>query len=71
MAVIQNYENVSPIAVIFSRAAARVQELVNRYKARKAENETRAELMRLTDAELSDIGLSRFQISTLDLSRHA
>lgn len=68
MAVIQNFENVSPVAIIFSRAAARVQELVHRYQAWKAENATRAELMRLTDAELSDIGLSRFQISTLDLS---
>ena len=69
MAVINNYENVSPVAILASRIAARIQGAVNQYKTWKAENETRAELMRLTDAELADIGLSRFQIKTLDLSR--
>lgn len=68
MAVINNFENVSPIAILASRIAARVQDAANQYKAWKAEKATRAELMRLTDAELADIGLARFQIRTLDLS---
>lgn len=68
MAVTHDFQNVSPVAVLASRIAARVQDLVNRYQAAKAEKATRAELMNLTDAELADIGLARFQIRTLDLS---
>jgi uncharacterized protein YjiS (DUF1127 family) len=68
MAVINNFENVSPVAILASRIAERVQDAANQYKAWKAEKATRAALMRLTDAELADIGLARFQIRTLDLS---
>lgn len=71
MAVTHDFENVSSISVVVSRIAARGQALVQSYKNRKAENATRAELMSLTDAELADIGLSRFQIPTLDLKKNA
>lgn len=71
MAVTNDFEKVSLIAVVFSRFAARVQDLVNRYQAWTGERRTREELMRLSDAELADIGLSRYQIPTLDLSRNA
>lgn len=71
MAVTQDFEKVSPIAVLASRVAARVQDIVSRYKAWRLESATRAELMRLSDAELADIGLSRYEIKTLDLSSNA
>lgn len=71
MAVTHDYQNVSSIAIAFSRIAARFQDLVLSYRNRKAERETRAELMRLTDTELADIGLTRDQIPTLNLSKNA
>ncbi len=71
MAVTHDFDNVSVIAVVFSRLAARVQDVANRFQTWNAERKTREELMRLTDAELADIGLSRFQIATLDLSKNA
>jgi uncharacterized protein YjiS (DUF1127 family) len=45
--------------------------LAARYSAWKAEKQTRAELMRLTDAELADIGLARYQIRNLNLKTNA
>ena len=71
MAVTNHYETVSSVAVVFSRAAAYVQDMVNFYQSWKAENATRAELLRLSDAELDDIGLSRHQIRDLNLKPNA
>lgn len=71
MSVLQNSERLSPIAAIISLAAARVQEASDRIKARQKENQVRAELMRYSDRELADIGLSRYQVETMDLSENA
>ena len=71
MTVSQYAERFSPIAAFFSMATARIQELSTRYKAWEKENEVRAELRSFTDRELADIGLSRSQIETMDLSENA
>ncbi len=71
MAVSHDFGNVSYVSIAFSRIAASVQDLATRYQTWKAEKQTREELMRLTDAELADIGLSRHQIHSLDLSKNA
>lgn len=71
MTVMQNSERLSPIAALFALATARIQELSARYKAWDKENQVRAELRSFTDRELADIGLSRSQIETMDLSENA
>jgi len=71
MAVSHDVKSVSPIALAYITVADKVAGLAARYNAWKAESATRAELMRLTDAELADIGIARYQIRTLDLKPHA
>lgn len=71
MTVMQYAERLSPIAAVFSLVTDRIQNLSARYKAWSKENEVRAELRSFTDRELADIGLTRSQIETMDLSRNA
>jgi uncharacterized protein YjiS (DUF1127 family) len=69
MAVLQNTENTSLIAAVYSLAAARIREVSDRYKAWNKHNQARAELLRYTDRELADIGLNRTQVLTMDFSQ--
>ena len=71
MTVFQNSRRFSPIAALFSLAGERFEELSARYKAWNKQNEVRAELRNFTDRELADIGLSRYQVETMDFSENA
>ena len=71
MTALQNTGRLSPIAALFAMATARIQDASSRYNAWEKQNEVRAELRRFTDRELADIGLSRSQIETMDLSGNA
>jgi len=71
MTVFQNSERFSPIAALFSLASERFEELSARYRAWNKQNEVRAELRACTDRELAGIGLSRYQVETMDLSENA
>lgn len=71
MTVFQNAARLSPVAALFSLAAERLDEASARYKAWNKEQAVRAELRSFTDRELADIGLSRFQVETMDLSENA
>lgn len=71
MTVFQNAVRLSPLAALFSLAASRFDEASARYKAWNKEQAVRAELRSYTDRELADIGLSRSQVETMDLSENA
>lgn len=53
----------NPLAVLF--------EIVDLFLRQRAERQTRAELLRLSDAELDDIGLSRYDVLGGNFHRHA
>ena len=71
MSVMQNTVRISPVAALFSLAAARLQDAADRMKAKARENAVREELRSYTDRELADIGLSRSQVETMDLTGNA
>jgi uncharacterized protein YjiS (DUF1127 family) len=71
MTVFQNSVRLSPLAAFLSLVQTRIEEQSRRYQAWNKENKVRAELRSYTDRELADIGLSRYQVETMDLSENA
>lgn len=69
MSMSSTIKSVAPFAQIQMTIAAWIAELATSYNASKLERNTRAELLALTDIELADIGLTRAQAKTMDLSQ--
>ncbi len=68
MSMSTTFKSVAPLAQIKMTLSAWIAEQATAVNTWNIERKTRAELFSLSDRELFDIGVSRAQISTMDLT---
>ena len=68
MAMSSTIKTVAPFAQINEIVSAWIAELKADFETRKLINQTRRELLSLSDRDLADIGLSRQDALTMDLT---